>query len=933
MFYTYDAAGNLIQTIDNKGQVIVYTYDGTNRMLTEDYLDSNNISPDVSYHYDTPSPDYPYARNTRGRLAWIEDLSGAMFFSYDERGNSEWTARRIINDDLVQDFMFINEYDAMGRVVSATFPDGDKIEYSYNNRSLLESIPGILNSIDYNPSGKVRSLSYANGLTTNYSYDPRDRLIRLVTDYTTPTGNPIQDLSYTLDPISNITQIKDNRNISPTSPENATQSFEYDDLYRLTLAQGPGYGAIAFQYDKIGNMIFKGSPPAPDPQHINDPLVNLGHIENGGSGGTSGRGVKMPGDPPGPHAITGTESGMSFDYDDNGNMINHNGDIYEWDFEDRLLRTTTSNTTATYIYDHDDNRVIKKSRSNGAEHTVYYVSKGFEIRDGKIVKYVFDDKRRVARIEGRLSQEGDIGLQVLNLRQGWNFISFDVEPDDPSISAVLAPIEGKYKGIWTFDALSLTYAGHVPSEGINDLTEIHAQQGYIIYMTEPAFLVVTGTRTAHDISLQPGWNFIPCPTDCPMDIEEALSPIAGQYEAVWSYDPEKQRWQKYISLQKPFLNDLRNMTPGKAYWIKMSVASLLPYQHKEAKIYFYHPDHLGSSSVVTDMSGEVVERTEFYPYGRPRYSRHDPFDSAYKYTGKELDKETGLMYYGARYYDAVIGRFVSVDPLIGSASGASDMFSHQAYTYAALNPLKFLDPTGRAICTACNTDENRAHVKKAVKHHKRRKRRHRRRRVRRGRVDFRKPPPVIGRRLGTTPQGQPIVPLSLPGEYPKLKEIQETFEAYYGKKVSLWRNPGGGWSIHEAGKDGKLLGIIYGTDDPSVEPEMETAAKSIGVFGEGMKELLGYILSGIPGSESVVKKLSETDIWIFDVKTGTAIRKPKQPGWGTIALKETIKELGGRLLSKGISKITKWFGFSETAEKAADIIAHQEYEGQFEDQE
>ena len=93
--YTYDDAGNLIQTVDNKGQVIVYTYDGANRMLTEDYQDASPITPDIRYHYDAPSSDYPYAANTRGKMTWIEDLSGALFFSYDSRGNAEWSVKRI----------------------------------------------------------------------------------------------------------------------------------------------------------------------------------------------------------------------------------------------------------------------------------------------------------------------------------------------------------------------------------------------------------------------------------------------------------------------------------------------------------------------------------------------------------------------------------------------------------------------------------------------------------------------------------------------------------------------------------------------------------------------------------------------------------------------------------------------------------------------
>ena len=93
--YTYDDAGNIIQTVDNKGQVITYTYDGANRKLTEDYQDAALISPDIAYHYDVPSSDYPNATNTVGKLAWVEDLSGAAFFSYDARGNTIWSVKRI----------------------------------------------------------------------------------------------------------------------------------------------------------------------------------------------------------------------------------------------------------------------------------------------------------------------------------------------------------------------------------------------------------------------------------------------------------------------------------------------------------------------------------------------------------------------------------------------------------------------------------------------------------------------------------------------------------------------------------------------------------------------------------------------------------------------------------------------------------------------
>jgi RHS repeat-associated protein len=98
----------------------------------------------------------------------------------------------------------------------------------------------------------------------------------------------------------------------------------------------------------------------------------------------------------------------------------------------------------------------------------------------------------------------------------------------------------------------------------------------------------------------------------------------------------------------------------------------------------------------------VVESTEFYPFGRARHEYKNGFVADYQYTGKELDKETGLMYYEARYMDAVTGRFVSVDPLaVAPLTGSllNPQLIH-AYAYAGNNPIYYLDDDGRSATLA-----------------------------------------------------------------------------------------------------------------------------------------------------------------------------------------------------------------------------------------
>jgi RHS repeat-associated protein len=77
-------------------------------------------------------------------------------------------------------------------------------------------------------------------------------------------------------------------------------------------------------------------------------------------------------------------------------------------------------------------------------------------------------------------------------------------------------------------------------------------------------------------------------------------------------------------------------------------------------VHYYHQDHLGSSTAITDASGNLVVRNNYAPYGEDAESGGNA-NGKYKFSDKEKDIP-GFYYYGARYYDPVLGRFISVDP-------------------------------------------------------------------------------------------------------------------------------------------------------------------------------------------------------------------------------------------------------------------------------
>ena len=115
---------------------------------------------------------------------------------------------------------------------------------------------------------------------------------------------------------------------------------------------------------------------------------------------------------------------------------------------------------------------------------------------------------------------------------------------------------------------------------------------------------------------------------------------------------------------------------------------------------FFHVDHLGSPRVVMDGDGTLLERHTYLPFGEGKMST--AVSTALKttntreFTGHERDKETGLDYMLARYYDSSLGRFMAVDPLASSAKLMNPQ-TWNRFTYVVNNPLVLIDPTGETL--------------------------------------------------------------------------------------------------------------------------------------------------------------------------------------------------------------------------------------------
>jgi RHS repeat-associated protein len=108
-------------------------------------------------------------------------------------------------------------------------------------------------------------------------------------------------------------------------------------------------------------------------------------------------------------------------------------------------------------------------------------------------------------------------------------------------------------------------------------------------------------------------------------------------------------------------------------------------------LYYLFSDHLGSSSVSYRTSDGQTITQRYYPWGAIRPGPDNALPTDYTFTGQKLDESTGLMYYGARYYDPALGRFISADPIVPEPGNSQAL---NRYSYVYNNPLRYTDPTG-----------------------------------------------------------------------------------------------------------------------------------------------------------------------------------------------------------------------------------------------
>lgn len=582
-----------------------------------------------------------------------EDGTGAIEYFYGKMGEVTKTRRTlIVPNQAIATYVTQWTYDSHNRLMEMIYPDEEKVTYSYNLGGQLEKVRGeksygydYITKLGYDKFEQRSYLKYCNGAETFYTYDNRRRLSNLAVN----SGNTaIMDNDYTFDAVSNVLSVANNASLpaSGNAGGQMSHAYTYDGLYRLASATGTYTGAdsksasytLAIGYDNMHRITSKSQHLTQDNVQFNGTL-NVGYDLTYTYGTEAGKKFQLSSvkdvnyrteETPGDNKI---ENNHVYLYDKNGNLIYVN--------TGRMMKdghNETGTGERKLIWD-EENRLLAVD-DNG------FVSNYWYDADGERTVKTSGESDQVyvnGVFSGGSTNTAKFSLYVspyLVANQGGRYTKHIYAGSQRIVSKI-----GDFASYGS-DPRRIEYAG-ANTDGLSvDYKAKYAAQQQVIKDNYKTF-DVPYNGTDND-NYADGEGF--CCNDGSMEAAMAQARKAQARAVARSFkDPDN-----YENLQ-----------------------------------FFYHPDHLGSSSFITNLDGEVVQHIEYVPFGEVFIEeRNNVWNTPYLFNAKEFDEETGMYYYGARYYEPRLSLWMSTDKY-------REKYPHlSAYCFCENKPVIMLDEKG-----------------------------------------------------------------------------------------------------------------------------------------------------------------------------------------------------------------------------------------------
>jgi len=618
-------------------------------------------------------------------------------------------------------------YDALGRVIQETQPDGSTVSTAYNGLTTTITDPlGRKTSTAVNSQGQIVKVIDAQNSALTYSHDPFGNLLKT----TDPLGNVVT-LTYDLrgrktgmrDPdMGNWTYVYNalGELVKQTDAKSQVSTMLYDRLGRLTRRSEPDL-ISNWYYDayKSGAACQKGIGKLCQAETSTGYNRTLSY-DTLGRQTSSATTIDVPTpytatvsyDPQGRIATQSYPSGLTIKhlYTALGylkEIRNHANNALYWradtlDAEGHLRQQTYGNTIVTQQTWNTLGRLtgIVAGAGNGVQNLGYQYDKAGNLTtrtDGNqnlTENFIYDSLNRLTSATVNAS-----GAGIVTTSYAYDALGNITHKSD--LGAYVYPASG---------------ASSIRPHAVSQINLSAAAGGGKISFTYDANGALT-TQTQTNASNQTVAAKSRSQYYTSFNMPQSMS--QGSISAAFYYGPEHQRVKQISSVQGATIyvnpgnegalfyeKDIKpNGSIEQRAFINAGGQAIAIVKTTTAgnatttSTRYLHRDHLGSITAITDESGAVLERLAYEPFGKRRFANgaNDPnhtilpVNTDRGFTGHEMLDEIGLVHMNGRIYDPVVGRFLSADPLIQSPY---NLQSHNRYSYVMNNPLGYIDPSG-----------------------------------------------------------------------------------------------------------------------------------------------------------------------------------------------------------------------------------------------
>lgn len=699
--FVYDERGNLITITYPDGTTEEYQYDEEGNKIFEKCQSCSGQGGEIRFVYDALNQKIKTLNPDGSENRIFYDPSGQIIRTIDENGQESQS----INDALGRQVKIIDslgnetefQYDSLSRKIALIDPLGRITRFEYNANGLQTKTifpDGTCAEVQYDALGrKITEIDQA-GKSTHSVYNPVGQLIEI----TDPAGGKTK---YQYDELGHkIAQIDANgrltkweydnlgRIVKRTLPLGMSETSTYDVNDNLLSKTDFNGLTITYQYDVKNRLTRKTYP---DGQWVAYTYTQAGRTES----------------------VTDARGRTDYEYNESGQLISllePDGVRvqYTYDALGNRLTLATAHSTSRSEYD-ALKRLVKVIDQAGGETTYLYDAvgnrTGIIYPNGSKILYQYDNLNRLILLENRDAQDslltsyrytlGPSGIKLKLEENTGRVVNYQYDDLYRLIQEEIHdPASGAQTIAYTYDAFGNRLT---KTEAAGTTTYSYDQNDRLLLETGPG----KNIQYTYDLN----GNLISkvengLTTSYTFDYENHLTGVQTSESSVaYVYDFNGIKIERWIgSTKKRFVSDKNRSYSQVIEELDQNGQLLAAYVYGDHRIsltvngatYYYLHDGTLSTRALIDVAGAITDTWVYDAFGLVR-QRTGSTPNSFLFDGEEYDANSGFYYLRARWMNPTIGRFVSLDPYVGSPFEPQSLHK---YVFAHNNPLSYHDPSG-----------------------------------------------------------------------------------------------------------------------------------------------------------------------------------------------------------------------------------------------